>query len=223
MNPISPVISVLLADNQAIFRAGAARVIAAQEDMRTVAECDDPAKLLALVDAAPGAILLLARTLGANLEQLATHARAVNTRIILLTENGENPPVSLLNRVDFPLCRNTTSDALLDCIRRVAGGERSHLMPPVPFRSADAVGSRVIERLTPRELQIAGLIVQGCKNKEIAAALHTQEQVIKNYLRSIYDKTGVSDRLELALFVLHHRVLAEAASRAAAALERRSA
>jgi DNA-binding CsgD family transcriptional regulator len=61
-------------------------------------------------------------------------------------------------------------------------------------------------------MRIVALIVQGCKNREIATRLKTTEQVIKNYLRSIYDKTGVSDRLELALFTLHHRVLAQAAA-----------
>jgi len=61
--------------------------------------------------------------------------------------------------------------------------------------------------------------VQGCKNKEIAIRLGTTEQVIKNYLRSIYDKTGVSDRLELALFTLHHHVLADAAAKAVECLE----
>ena len=57
------------------------------------------------------------------------------------------------------------------------------------------------------------LIAEGSKNKEIASQLGTKEQVVKNYLRSIYDKTGVSDRLELALFTIHHRALAEAAER----------
>jgi DNA-binding NarL/FixJ family response regulator len=76
----------------------------------------------------------------------------------------------------------------------------------------DMVGMRVRDRLTPKEMRIVALIVQGCKNREIASRLKTTEQVIKNYLRSIYDKTGVSDRLELALFTIHHRVLAEAAA-----------
>ena len=61
-------------------------------------------------------------------------------------------------------------------------------------------------------MKIVALIVQGCKNREIGMRLGTTEQVIKNYLRSIYDKTGVSDRLELALFTIHHRMLAEAAT-----------
>ncbi len=79
------------------------------------------------------------------------------------------------------------------------------------------------DRLTPKELQIVALIVQGCKNKDIAEQLGTKEQVIKNYLRSVYDKTGVSDRLELALFTIHHRILAEAAAKAGSLLERKSA
>jgi DNA-binding NarL/FixJ family response regulator len=76
----------------------------------------------------------------------------------------------------------------------------------------DMVGTRVRDRLTPKEMRIVALIAQGCKNREIALRLKTTEQVIKNYLRSIYDKTGVSDRLELALFTIHHRVLAQAAA-----------
>ena len=80
------------------------------------------------------------------------------------------------------------------------------------MQATDSVGMWVRDRLTPKEMQIVALIVQGCKNKDIATQLGTKEQVIKNYLRSIYDKTGVSDRLELALFTIHHRMLAEAAT-----------
>jgi DNA-binding NarL/FixJ family response regulator len=74
------------------------------------------------------------------------------------------------------------------------------------------VGLRVRDRLTAKELRIVALIVQGYKNKEIATQLGTTEQVIKNYLRNVYDKIGVSDRLELALFTIHHRILNEAAA-----------
>jgi len=79
------------------------------------------------------------------------------------------------------------------------------------------VGLRVSDRLTAKELRIVALIVQGYKNKEIASQLGTTEQVIKNYLRNVYDKIGVSDRLELALFTIHHRILNEAAAATAAA------
>ena len=91
------------------------------------------------------------------------------------------------------------------------------------MKTQDSVGERVRDRLTPKEMQIVALIVQGCKNKDIAQQLNTKEQVIKNYLRNIYDKTGVSDRLELALFTIHHRILAEAAAKVGESLRRRSA
>jgi DNA-binding NarL/FixJ family response regulator len=96
-------------------------------------------------------------------------------------------------------------------------------MPPqlmqVEVHDDDMVGTRVRDRLTPKEMRIVALIVQGCKNREIATRLKTTEQVIKNYLRSIYDKTGVGDRLELALFTIHHRVLAQAAAEVGSKLE----
>jgi DNA-binding NarL/FixJ family response regulator len=76
--------------------------------------------------------------------------------------------------------------------------------------SEDLVGIRVRDRLSEKELRIIAAVVRGYKNREIAAQLDTSEQVVKNALRVIFDKIGVSDRLELALFVLHHRMLAHA-------------
>jgi DNA-binding NarL/FixJ family response regulator len=62
-------------------------------------------------------------------------------------------------------------------------------------------------KLSKKELAIIGCITRGMRNKEIAYQIGTTEQVIKNYLRKIYDKLGVSDRLELALYCLHHELL----------------
>jgi DNA-binding NarL/FixJ family response regulator len=120
--------------------------------------------------------------------------------------------------------RGVSGPELIDCVRRVAAGQRSMQHSNVTsILAQDAVGVRVRDRLTPKEIQIVALITQGCKNKQIAIQLNTKEQVIKNYLRSIYDKTGVSDRLELALFTIHHRVLAEAAARAGDLLQAKTA
>ena len=107
-----------------------------------------------------------------------------------------------------------TSAALVDCVRKVARGETwvQDVAVPSELTENDMVGLRVRDRLTAKELRIVALIVQGYKNKEIATQLGTTEQVIKNYLRNVYDKIGVSDRLELALFTIHHRILNEAAA-----------
>jgi DNA-binding CsgD family transcriptional regulator len=61
--------------------------------------------------------------------------------------------------------------------------------------------------LTPKELLIVSCVTQGMKNKEIALRVGTTEQVVKNYLRKVYDKLGVADRLELALYCLNHHVV----------------
>ena len=60
------------------------------------------------------------------------------------------------------------------------------------------------DRLTGKEVQVATLVWQGLTNKEIAGMLGTSEQVVKNYLRTTFDKLGVRTRLELALYVAWH-------------------
>jgi DNA-binding CsgD family transcriptional regulator len=60
------------------------------------------------------------------------------------------------------------------------------------------------DRLTSKEIQVATLVWQGLTNKDVAAVLGTSEQVVKNYLRTAFDKLGVWTRLELALYVAGH-------------------
>ena len=144
------------------------------------------------------------------------------SRGIVIAENTEAASSYLQQGFRGVVFRNVTGQALVECVRRVAAGETwaasaAHASPKLA--EEDMVGTRVRDRLTPKEMRIVALIVQGCKNREIALRLKTTEQVIKNYLRSIYDKTGVSDRLELALFTIHHRVLAQAAAEVGSKLE----
>jgi DNA-binding NarL/FixJ family response regulator len=215
---------LILADNQAIFRAGAARVLALEDDMRIAAQCEDAAKLFVAIDTLRGSVLLVSSSLRLDLRDLLARARSAGSRIILVTENAEHVAEDLTALFDGILCRSVPGNVLVDCVRRVAQGQhfvqRSNV---TTMQVTDSVGTRVRDRLTPKEMQIVALIVQGCKNKDIAGQLGTKEQVIKNYLRSIYDKTGVSDRLELALFTIHHRALAEAAAKAGHLIQMKTA
>jgi DNA-binding NarL/FixJ family response regulator len=215
---------VILADNQAIFRAGAARILAAADDIRIVAQCDELARLDAAIEGVRGAVILVGSSLRPDLLALLTRARANDSRVILIAENTESVPGQFSELLDGLIARGIDGAGLIDSVRRVARGQRC-LRPNnfTEMQAADTVGARVRDRLTPKEMQIVALIVQGCKNKHIASQLGTKEQVIKNYLRSIYDKSGVSDRLELALFTIHHRVLAEAAAKAGDLLLMKSA
>jgi DNA-binding NarL/FixJ family response regulator len=215
---------IILADNQAIFRAGAARILALEDDMRIVSQCEDLPRLMGALESPGQAVVLVASSLRPDLVELSGKIRAAGSRLVLIAENSEQVGDEQAALVDGIVSRNVAGADLTDCIRRVAKGQRYIQRANVTaIHSTDTVGARVRDRLTPKEMQIVALIVQGCKNKEIALQLGTKEQVIKNYLRGIYDKTGVSDRLELALFTIHHRVLAEAAAKAGNLIEMKSA
>jgi len=205
---------VILADSQAIFRAGTAKVLATDDDFRIIAQCSDTERMMHAATTFPGSVVIFASALKPELPRLRVLLDTVGSRGIVIAENNESPGTYLQLGFSGVIFRNTTGAALVECVRRVAAGEVWQPLQTVPAENIeeDMVGRRVRDRLTPKEMRIVALIVQGCKNREIAARLKTTEQVIKNYLRSIYDKTGVSDRLELALFTLHHRVLAQAAA-----------
>jgi DNA-binding NarL/FixJ family response regulator len=214
---------VILADNQAIFRAGAARVLAQETDMRIVAQVSDSERLLTSIASFKNATALFSTGLKADMPTVLAALRESGSRGILIADKGETLP-ERSSELSGILGRHVTSVELIEAVKRVGNGQRCvQMMQAAAIQTQDTVGARVKERLTPKEMQIVALIVQGCKNKDIAMQLGTKEQVIKNYLRSIYDKTGVSDRLELALFTLHHRILAEAAAKVGSMLERRTA
>jgi DNA-binding NarL/FixJ family response regulator len=212
---------VILADSQAIFRAGTAKVLAMDEDLRIIAQCTDLDRMHHAITTFPGSIVLFSTSLHPDLGRLRTMLEATGSRGIVIAENNDLAGAYIQQGFRGVVFRNVTGTALVECVRAVAAGDT--WMPPqlmvADSPEEDMVGTRVRDRLTPKEMRIVALIVQGCKNREIATRLKTTEQVIKNYLRSIYDKTGVSDRLELALFTIHHRVLAAAAAEVGSKLE----
>jgi two-component system, NarL family, nitrate/nitrite response regulator NarL len=71
-----------------------------------------------------------------------------------------------------------------------------------------AVPERKTYGLTPRELEVVGCIVEGCSNRDIAKQFSISEETVKRHLSNIFDKTGVSTRLELALFAIAHQLVA---------------
>ena len=214
-------IKIILADNQAVFRAGAARVVAHENDIKVMGECTDTLRLKELVGAVQDPVVMLPTSFTADFPSLLEWIQGEGGRILVVLEHGVTVPDGLARQVDGFVTRAVTGPQLIDTLRRVSKGER------VPQRSTlstmpspDHAGAQVVRRLTPKELQIVSLVSEGAKNREIAVRLGTKEQVIKNYLRSIYDKVGVSDRLELALYTVHHRTLAEAVERVRATLVR---
>jgi len=211
-------VRVILADTQAIYRVGIRKVFAVEDDIRVVAQAENYAGLLLALDRYPADVVLLEGNLIGNSGDSVPEImrRAPDAKIIVqVVETKESNIVDLYRRgVRGVVARSIPPDLLVRCVRKIAMGETwidnqsvSWVIEAYRAQANQLTSPKIQPRLTPRELEIMGCITQGMRNKEIAYKLGTTEQVIKNYLRKIYDKLGVSDRLELALYCLHHQIL----------------
>jgi len=193
---------IILADSQAIFSGGTAKVLAMDEDVRIIAQCTDLDRNASRHHHVSRLDRTVCRLAAPGYDPVAYAAGDHQQPGIVIAENNETAGAYLQQGFRGVVFRNVTGAALAECVRAVAAGDTWQppqlMVADSPKKIWWAPGSA--NRLTPKEMRIVALIVQGCKNREIAIRLKTTEQVIKNYLRSVYDKTGVSDRLELALF-----------------------
>ncbi len=217
--PVKPgAIRIILADSQAIYRVGIRKVFALEDDLRVVAQADSLENLRAAIIRYPTDIVLLEGGMLAGtadaIPELIKLAPDVKL-IVQAVAADENHTVELYRRgVRGIISRSISPDLLVRCVRRIAAGETwidnqsvNWVIEAYRAQAAALVNPRNQPRLSPKEMSIISCITQGKRNKEIAYQLGTTEQVIKNYLRKIYDKLGVSDRLELALYCLHNKII----------------
>src|SRR5665213_1359831 len=211
-------IRILLADSQAIYRVGIRKIFAVEDDMRVVAQAENYAGLLAAMERFPSDIVLLDGGMIAGITDAIPDMvrRAPDAKLVVqVSDNSEDFIVDLYRRgVRGVISRAISPDLLVRCIRKIAEGETwidnqsvSWVIEAYRSQASSLTNPRLQPRLSPKELSIIGCVTQGMRNKEIAYKIGTTEQVVKNYLRKIYDKLGVSDRLELALYCLHHQLL----------------
>ncbi len=215
----SPRLRIIIADSEAIFRVGMSKIFATHPDLEVVAQTETLSQTLSVVASTPADVVLFESGLSPNpADAIGEVARRAdpNTKIILVTARcGEQETVDFLRRgVRGILARAITPELLVRCVRKVVAGETWLDKQGVNW-VIDAYRSQALQgnapqqrlRLTEKEMMIIGGVTQGMKNKDIAREVGTTEQVVKNYLRKIYDKLNVADRLELALYSMHHRLL----------------
>ena len=211
-------IRVILADSQAIYRVGIRKVFALEDDLRVVAQADTLENLRLAIERYPSDIVLLEGSLltgTVNIIPELLRAAPDVKLIVQAVAADENQTVELYRRgVRGIVSRSISPDLLVRCVRRIAAGETwidnqsvSWVIEAYRAQASALVNPRSQPKLSPKEMAIITCITQGKRNKEIAYQLGTTEQVIKNYLRKIYDKLGVSDRLELALYCLHNKII----------------
>jgi DNA-binding NarL/FixJ family response regulator len=201
---------IILADNQAIYRSGLMRVLKAEIGIEIVVQCSKLTQLQKAVSSWRGSIVIFASSFTFEIPSLLDMVERSGSRAVMILESEFVLDATLAARLHGVLLRSVAEPQLLDCLYRVAEGGRYLQRALVQTMVApDQQASEALKRLSERELQIVALICEGLRNKEIARRLSTKEQSIKNYLRSIYSKVQVCDRLELAIFAMHHKALAE--------------
>jgi DNA-binding NarL/FixJ family response regulator len=211
-------IRVILADSQAIYRVGMRKVFALEDDIRVVAQVETLTNLYAALQRYPTDVVVLEGQLIAGtidaIPELVRQAPGAKL-IVQVTEADESNTVELYRRgVRGVVPRSISPDLLIKCVRKIADGETwidnqsiSWVIEAYRSQATSLTDPKVQPKLSKKELAIISCITRGMRNKEIAYQIGTTEQVIKNYLRKVYDKLGVSDRLELALYCLHHELL----------------
>ena len=226
----APAIKVILADGQAIYRVGIRKIFALEDDIRVVAQAETLGQALVAVSRFPADIFLMESSLtedpAAAIAEVLKRQAGIRT-IVVTSELDQEDTVEYLRRGARGILQKTISpDLLVKCVRRVHGGETwldnrgvNWLIDAYRNQALHLTAHPPKARLNEKELLIIAGVTQGMRNKEIAAEVGTTEQVVKNYLRKVYDKLGVSDRLELALYCIHHRLLHGRLGAAAAAAD----
>src|SRR6266850_5298466 len=223
--PAKPKIRIVVADDHPIFRDGLCRLLALEDDFEVVAQAQDGRQVLDVLQQYEPDILLLDLKMP-GLDGLATLQRlqiAKNkTRVIVLTASDDKNEFVQAMKLGTSgiVLKQTATELLIKSIRKVHAGEiwlDSHTTaavirqfvasdePPVPPPSS-APRERERSPLSQREREIVALVAQGFKNKEMAEKMFISEQTVKNHLHNIFDKLGVSDRLELALYAIHKNI-----------------
>jgi DNA-binding NarL/FixJ family response regulator len=214
-------IRVIVADSQAIFRAGLRKIFAVEDDIRVVGQAETLQQAVAAAKKFSAEIVIFEAALAERPADAVQDIlkQAAGLRVVAVTEAPDQElTLELLRRgAHAVVSREVDSELFVECLRKVATGEawlEPHAMRWVldAYRTQGArpQTSRTKVQLTPKEALIVSCVTQGMKNKEIAQRVGTTEQVVKNYLRKVYDKLGVADRLELALYCLNSRVLQDA-------------
>ncbi len=209
---------VIIADSEPIFRVGMRKIFALEDDIRVVAQAETVSQAMSAVSKFAAEVLLFESVLSAIPADTVTEILHVAPQIkiiLIVPDLSEEETVEYLRRgVCGIVTRSIAPDLLIKCIRKVAGGETwldnrgvNWVIEAYRAQATQLTNPRARVRLSPKELWIISGVTQGLRNKDIAAEVGTTEQVVKNYLRKVYDKLGVSDRLELALYCMHHRLL----------------
>ncbi len=212
-------IRIVIADDHPIFRDGLRRLLSLETDFEVVAEAADGKEVIDAIEKHDPDILLLDLKMPeldglATLQKLQLAKRKTKVIVLTASEDKNEFVQAMKFGTSGIVLKQTATDLLIKSIRKVHAGEiwlDSNTTAAVmrqfasPGETVVPVAGRERDRspLSQREREIVALVAQGYKNKEMAEKMFISEQTVKNHLHNIFDKLGVSDRLELALYAIH--------------------
>ena len=209
-------IRVLVADREGIFRLGLKKLFAVEDDLRVVGEAESAAEAVSraeifhpdvffiqeeILSESEGNLILAVTQVAPQCKVVATSSSASDDSSMRHVRSGAAGVI--LKTVDPQM--------FVKCARRVSEGDtwipkRQVTTMAKLLEARPANPPRPVDTLTQREKTIISYLMQGWRNREISNHLSISEQTVKNHLRTIYDKVGVSDRLELVLYAIHQRM-----------------
>ncbi len=215
----SRAVRILIADDHPIFRDGLRRLLDSEPEFQVIGQASNGVEAVNLARQMKPDILLLDLAMplltGLNaLRELAKVASPVHT--ILLTAAIDKPEIieALQLGARGIVLKDSATELLLKSIRTVMAGQywvgRESVSDLVKFMRQPTPAPSGRSKnfgLTKRELQVVAAIVEGYSNKEIAQKFSLSEDTVKHHLTNIFNKAGVSNRLELALFAINHRLI----------------
>ncbi len=220
-SPLNRSIRIIVADDHPVVRFGVKNMLNNDPDFEVVGEAEDGDQAVTeTLELEPDVLLLdLAMPRLPGLEAMrAIMSRSPRVKILLLTSTISTQQVIEALQIGARgiVLKDSVAGDLGEALRAVLsgdywiGGQRvNNLLTALHdlMQKASAVPERKTYGLTPRELEVVTCIVEGCSNKDIAKQFTISEETVKRHLSNIFDKTGVSTRLELALFAISHKLV----------------